>query len=93
MAIRIVEEKTTNPAAQEMFVVLAAPTREELEGTKVIDLAKQVAVTRGFSLRGLSDKPNIYPVDAKGETPDALLLGTVPVAEYWADFRLIGHLR
>jgi hypothetical protein len=77
------------PAAQGIYmtVVLAAKDQNMLRSPDALNAAKTIAGQHGFNPRAQKPgSPNVYPVNAKGETPDALLLGGEPIAEWHGDF-------
>lgn len=78
-----------DPQAQGIYmtVILAADNDAVLRSPEALAAAKNVAGSKGFNPRAQKPmSPNIYPVDAKGESTGAVALGQEPIHEWRADF-------
>lgn len=77
----------SQPAGIYMTVTLGAPTRELLEGSDAMKAAQAVCGQAGFAARGIVDYPLLYPVNAQGETTQAVALGQEPLHEWRGDYK------
>lgn len=73
-------------------ITVEGPTQEEVLGSGAKNVALQAAAREGLSRPGLSGGESAYPVDANGETGDALILGRGVVAAYRCEYRVTGGL-
>lgn len=72
-------------------VTVQGDTQEEVTSAAAKNLALSEAGSR-ISRPGISGSPSAYPVDAAGETSDALMMGRGQVAGYRCDFPITGGL-
>ncbi len=70
-----------------MTVTLAAQTAETLRTPDTLAAAKHIAGQHGFNPRAQKPgSPNVYPVNDKGESTQAVALGQEPIHEWRGDF-------
>lgn len=86
MPVRVVSCEVNAPTAN---IVLGAPTITELHGRAVEQVAIQEAVKNGLGSPGISSKNGPYPVDAAGESDQAVVTGAKATAEYRLDVKLM----
>jgi hypothetical protein len=73
--------------------VVSGSNVEELMQPAAANLVLKEAASRGLSRPGVSNAGGPYPVDADGNTDDALLMGhRGPVAGYRRDFIVLGSI-
>jgi hypothetical protein len=87
MTVRFVEDKCEE-RGQHMFVVIEADGPAELTSLSAREQVLVFARRKGFPARGLNGLPQSYPVDAKGETGEDVLMGRVPVAAHRAEYQV-----
>ena len=85
MPYRIVEDKYQTDGKSKATVVVEADQRSELERMEAKTAAVEFARTKNFPAFGISNIPQIYPVDDTGEISDAMLHGKKPVKAYRMD--------
>lgn len=85
MSVKIVEDKYTTDGKTKATVVVEAPAREALERMEAKMAAVEFARTKNFPAYGISNTPQIYPVDDSGEISDDMLHGRKPVKAYRMD--------
>ena len=84
--------RASEPKGSIMTVVVYAAKREDLAGKDAQVFAKQYAISRGFSPRGLSNPPMTTPCNSDGETTDEVVKGLEPIVGYISTFQFAAGL-
>jgi hypothetical protein len=88
MSVSVVE-KRAGSTSTEADVVLQANTIQELQTREADQLALKTAVELGLARPGISTTNGPYPVDANGETSDAVAVGRTFVVGYRREYRIL----
>lgn len=83
--IRVLEDQYKTQGQSVATVVLEADSRDDFEGLEAKKLAMEFARSRNFPAYGISNFPAIYPVDASGQTTDAIFRGLDKVVAWRCD--------
>jgi len=86
MSLRVVTDLCKQSNQNTMLVVLEGDSREELVTLEARNAAINTARQFGFPARGISSIPHPFPIDDKGETSDALIMGGKPIKAWRADY-------
>jgi hypothetical protein len=92
-----VEDKKVRVVAQKMsdrsgIVTIEADSQEEVMSAAAKTLAINTAQAGGIPRAGVGGQESPYPVDAKGNTSDELMMGQGTVVAYRCDYKLTGGL-
>lgn len=85
MSLRVISHSP--PTGMYMTVKIGSKNRGDLEGLPAHDFAKKACMELGFSARGLSNTPMIYPVNANGEDTAAVAVGQEPIGWFESEYR------
>lgn len=84
MSLRVIQK--TVPTGMYMTIRIGSETRADLEGPQAAAFAKQACMQEGFNARGLSNTPQIYPVNEKGEASGAVAVGQEKLAWFESEY-------
>jgi hypothetical protein len=73
-------------------IVVQGPNTESVVSQQAREMVLKVAGSQGLMRAGLSSTPSAYPVDAQGDTNDAVMFGKVPVAAYRCEYKIASGL-
>jgi hypothetical protein len=90
MALRVVSQQLNDRTGT---VTIEGDGQEEVMSHPAKQLALQTATAGGISRPGLSGNESVYPVDAEGNSSDALVLGQAGKAHaFRCDYKIQGGL-
>lgn len=87
--LQIVDSQMTD---RDGVITIQGDNQDEVMSRDARNAVLQFAAKNGLPRPGLSGGESAYPVDTEGKTPDALVLGQLPVAAYRCDYKVTGGL-